>query len=160
MAMADPPDLPGDKNRRVCGRTRMRFVYVWRARPLLSTAFVSMSPIHVIRHHEPAGPFTEEEIRAQLSRGELTAADFAWREGMAEWQPLATVIALPTTPPPPAQAARRPPETARVSGAPDDRTDRVPGGLSRPADDHPQGRANPPDPGREGHPPRSPWGFS
>ena len=59
-----------------------------------------MSPIHVLRHGEPTGPFPEAEIHRQLTRGELTPADYAWREGMADWQPLAEVIALPSVPPP------------------------------------------------------------
>ena len=59
-----------------------------------------MSPIHVLRHGEPAGPFSEAEIQQLLARGELTPADHAWREGMADWQPLAQVVALPTAPPP------------------------------------------------------------
>ena len=80
-----------------------------------------MSIIHVLRHDEPAGPFSEEEIQAQLARGELTPADYAWREGMADWQPLAEVIALPGAPPSrpdghPARKKRRVPPAFAMAG--------------------------------------------
>lgn len=68
-----------------------------------------MSTIHVLRHGEPVGPFSEAEIHDQLSQGDLTPADYAWREGMADWQPLAEVVALPTEPPPPRASAPLPP---------------------------------------------------
>ena len=51
-----------------------------------------MSTIHVLRHDEHTGPFSEEEIEAQLARGELAPTDLAWREGMANWLPLAEIV--------------------------------------------------------------------
>ena len=82
-----------------------------------------MSPIHVLRHGEPIGPFPEAEIQRQLTRGELTPADYAWREGMADWQPLAEVIAQPTVPPP----APLPPSVAdQLKGRPSRKKRRVP----------------------------------
>ena len=77
-----------------------------------------MSAIHIIRHGEPAGPFSEAEIHDQLSRGDLTPADYAWREGMADWQPLAEVVVLPTEPPPVRPPAPEPPASRPVQSAP------------------------------------------
>ena len=71
-----------------------------------------MSTIHVLRHGEPVGPFSEAEIHDQLSSGDLTPADYAWREGMADWQPLAEVVVLPTEPPPVRAPAPEPPSAA------------------------------------------------
>ncbi|HCU85965.1 MAG TPA: hypothetical protein DGP39_00435, partial [Verrucomicrobiales bacterium] len=44
--------------------------------------------IFLVQDGEPDGPFTEEEIRAQLKSGELDAGTFATVEGMAEWKPV------------------------------------------------------------------------
>jgi hypothetical protein len=48
--------------------------------------------IHVVHNNEQIGPLTEEEIRQKLSAGELDQNDMAWKEGMAGWQPLRTVL--------------------------------------------------------------------
>ncbi len=85
-----------------------------------------MTPIYVLRHDEPTGPFSEEEVRRQLAGGELTSAEYAWRDGMAEWQPLAEVIALPTQPPPVPLPAVPPIPAARPEGGAGRRTRRVP----------------------------------
>ena len=77
-----------------------------------------MSTIHVLRHGEPAGPFSEAEIHDQLSRGDLTPADYAWRDGMADWRPLAEVVALPTEPPPVRASAPEPPAARPVRPTP------------------------------------------
>ena len=48
--------------------------------------------IHVSRNGQQLGIFAEEEARAKLAAGEIAGHDLAWREGMAEWQPLAVVL--------------------------------------------------------------------
>jgi hypothetical protein len=48
--------------------------------------------IHVVHNGEQIGPLIEEDIRQKLSAGELDPNDMAWREGMAGWQPLRTVL--------------------------------------------------------------------
>jgi hypothetical protein len=48
--------------------------------------------IHVVHNNEQIGPLTEEEIRQKLSAGELDQNDIAWKEGMAGWQPLRTIL--------------------------------------------------------------------
>ncbi len=55
----------------------------------------------ILVHHEgqPLGPYTEEEARAALLRGQLRASDLAWQEGSPSWVPLSTVLALAGAPP-------------------------------------------------------------
>ena len=64
-----------------------------------------MPHYHVSRAREPLGVFTQEEVLAKLSRGELLAGDFAWTEGMANWQPLASIFPPPGGAPPPMPSA-------------------------------------------------------
>ncbi len=40
---------------------------------------------HVSRGGQQFGPFSTDDVRAKLATGELTAADFVWKEGMAGW---------------------------------------------------------------------------
>jgi len=39
------------------------------------------------------GPVTEDQLRQMVATGTLTPDTLVWREGMAEWQPLASVVA-------------------------------------------------------------------
>lgn len=39
------------------------------------------------------GPVSEDELRQMVATGVLTPDTLVWREGMAEWQPLASVVA-------------------------------------------------------------------
>ena len=59
---------------------------------------------YVGKEGQQKGPFTDEDVRGMMSRGELAAADLVWKEGMAEWQPLSQVEdfaeVLATAPPP------------------------------------------------------------
>ena len=48
--------------------------------------------IHLSRAGQSLGQFTPEELRAGYAEGKFVAADLAWRDGMASWQPLAGVI--------------------------------------------------------------------
>lgn len=40
------------------------------------------------------GPVSEEELKAKISRGEVTGSDLVWREGMPEWRRVAAVREL------------------------------------------------------------------
>lgn len=58
------------------------------------------------------GPYSEAQIRQWLREGKFAADAVAWREGMADWVPLATLFppqaAPPAPPPPPAPPAPPP----------------------------------------------------
>ena len=52
------------------------------------------------------GPYTEEQIRNLIAAGTVAQTDLCWQEGMAEWQPLYTMlsfvqVAAAAVPPPP-----------------------------------------------------------
>ena len=49
---------------------------------------------HVGRGGQTSGPFSSDQLRAMVERGELTAGDLVWKEGMAEWVDCATVQGL------------------------------------------------------------------
>lgn len=59
--------------------------------------------IHVNRGATSLGEFSEDEVREGLRTGRFTPTDIAWREGMANWQPLSEFpqlgAAAPTAPP-------------------------------------------------------------
>lgn len=57
--------------------------------------------IHIARDGQRYGPYTEEQARAYLEQGQLLPNDLAWKEGMAEWQPLSDVLGLNAGGPPP-----------------------------------------------------------
>ncbi len=48
--------------------------------------------LYLAKKHE--GPFTKGEVAAKISQGLLTASTLVWKDGMAEWQPLSTVLEL------------------------------------------------------------------
>lgn len=50
--------------------------------------------IYVIQNNEQSGPHSEDEVRQKLTSGDLLPTDFAWKEGMSEWQPLANILHL------------------------------------------------------------------
>ena len=61
-----------------------------------------MPSIYLHLNGEQQGPYTEEQIRKALSEGQITSEVLAWREGLAEWQPLSAVSGLvPMVAPPP-----------------------------------------------------------
>lgn len=45
------------------------------------------------------GPYTEEEVRAMLARGDVAPADLVWKDGMADWRPAGQVPELGAAPP-------------------------------------------------------------
>ncbi|HUS36655.1 MAG TPA: DUF4339 domain-containing protein [Verrucomicrobiae bacterium] len=47
---------------------------------------------HYNLNGQQLGPVTEEQLRQMVAAGQLNAATLIWREGMAEWQPIAAVI--------------------------------------------------------------------
>ncbi|HMW77812.1 MAG TPA: DUF4339 domain-containing protein, partial [Rhodocyclaceae bacterium] len=49
-------------------------------------------PLFVASNGQQTGPFTADQIRQMLAGGSLKSSDLAWREGMAEWRPLAEVL--------------------------------------------------------------------
>lgn len=52
---------------------------------------------HVAQNGAQLGQLTEEDIISRMARGELTAGDLCWTEGMAKWQPLSTKFRVPLT---------------------------------------------------------------
>lgn len=56
--------------------------------------------IHVAVNGVQQPPAPEAVVRERLARGELKPTDLAWREGLAEWQPLAKLLGLQAGPPP------------------------------------------------------------
>jgi hypothetical protein len=56
-----------------------------------------MKEYHVIIQGVQSGPFPESTIQSMIFSGEVKQADLCWADGMAEWQPLHSVI----EPPPP-----------------------------------------------------------
>lgn len=48
--------------------------------------------IWIGRDGERHGPYKEEEVRQWLRSGQVKGSDLAWREGLADWQPLSTLF--------------------------------------------------------------------
>ncbi len=70
---------------------------------------------HVGKGGQQLGPFTAEDLRAKLASGEVAPSDLVWKEGMAQWTPLADVPEL--KPPQPALTLEAPaPEPAADAG--------------------------------------------
>jgi hypothetical protein len=68
-----------------------------------------MSPlIHIFQNNRQEGPFTAKQIHAMLNSGAVALITLAWKEGMAEWAPLNTVL-TPTPPTLPVAATPPPP---------------------------------------------------
>lgn len=68
--------------------------------------------IYLIKNNAQVGPYTEPQIRAMVSSGEVGRMDNAWHEGLSEWRPLNTVLNFNIPPPPPI-----PPQQAGDQGA-------------------------------------------
>src|SRR5688500_13407205 len=49
---------------------------------------------HVVVDQEQVGPLTVGEVQEKFSSGQVDADTYVWREGFADWQPLATVDAF------------------------------------------------------------------
>lgn len=48
--------------------------------------------IWIGRNGERHGPYKEEDVRAWLRSGQVSGSDLAWREGLADWQPLSVLF--------------------------------------------------------------------
>lgn len=59
--------------------------------------------IYLSRDGQTYGPYTEDQIRELFKSGHASPNDDAWEEGMADWKPLRSLIAIST--PPAARAA-------------------------------------------------------
>lgn len=59
---------------------------------------------HLVVDGEQVGPLSDAEVRARLTRGEVTGENYVWREGFSDWLRLATVPefsdAVPASPAP------------------------------------------------------------
>ena len=55
--------------------------------------------IWIGRNGERHGPYKEEDVRDWLRSGQVSGSDLAWREGLADWQPLSVLYpdAMPDT---------------------------------------------------------------
>ena len=61
--------------------------------------------IHLRRNGKTVGPYSLSEVERQLSAGEIAPDTLAWHDGLAEWQPVAEIVArltgrAPILPPP------------------------------------------------------------
>ena len=59
---------------------------------------------------EKLGPYTEAEVRQWMAEGRFGADALGWREGMASWAPLRSVIGGEAPPPPPQRPAAPQPQ--------------------------------------------------
>ena len=50
-----------------------------------------MATFHINRSGTSLGTFSEEDVRAGLRSGRFVGTDLGWRDGMANWQPLAQI---------------------------------------------------------------------
>jgi hypothetical protein len=65
-----------------------------------------MASYYIAKDGNQTGPFEEAEILRRIEEGVLSSNDRCWREGMADWRPIATVLCVvpqkPSPPPVPA----------------------------------------------------------
>jgi uncharacterized protein DUF4190/uncharacterized protein DUF4339 len=74
--------------------------------------------LYIGRNNQQLGPFSEDEVRQKLAAGELSLTDLAWREGMANWQPVASALGIvPAVPPPMLSAIPQPYVAPRPTSA-------------------------------------------
>lgn len=64
-----------------------------------------MADYYYALNGQQAGPVPEEQLTSLLQTGTINASTLVWRDGMADWQPLSTVLgpvaaAVPAQPPP------------------------------------------------------------
>ncbi|MGC4017215.1 MAG: DUF2569 family protein [Luteolibacter sp.] len=64
--------------------------------------------IHVQLDGDPSGPYHRDEIEALITSGRVTGETLAWTQGMATWQPLATLLPVSSEPATPAPATSIP----------------------------------------------------
>jgi hypothetical protein len=78
-----------------------------------------MSSYHIAKDGKPTGPIDEETIRQQIATGTLNQSDLCWCEGMADWQPIGTVLSFTVqTAAPPPIPVQPPPRTGATTSCP------------------------------------------
>jgi predicted Zn finger-like uncharacterized protein len=60
------------------------------------TSAPSENSWHIVVEGEQVGPLSASDVRARLSRGEITGETFIWREGLADWQKISGVSEFAT----------------------------------------------------------------
>jgi hypothetical protein len=93
--------------------------------------------VHVFHEEKQIGPYSLAAVREMLSAGGLSSAAMAWREGMADWQPIEQFLAAHPAPAviPVSSGAVRPavrsgPDYAAIAAA-SGKTKSEPSSLSR-----------------------------
>jgi len=57
--------------------------------------------IYLYLNDQQTGPYTEEQLRTMLVSGTINTEQLSWHEGLAEWQPLKTILSIAPIPSPP-----------------------------------------------------------
>ena len=74
----------------------------------MKTEIVSPMNTYILKNDQQTGPYDDADIQRGLATGRFTYDDLAWREGLAEWQPLGALYSrLPAAQPPPMAAPVR-----------------------------------------------------
>jgi hypothetical protein len=85
---------------------------------------------HVHDLGQQYGPFAKAEIVSMMAEGRISPAAHVWREGMAGWVPIATVIAVAPAPPMmPGYPPIAPPSYAPYQGQQIGASNRIPAGI-------------------------------
>ncbi|MGB8352784.1 MAG: response regulator, partial [Chthoniobacteraceae bacterium] len=66
----------------------------WLAGPPAVPEKVFVVQIYIYQIDRAVGPYTEEQLRVLVDAGAITKTEHAWHEGLAEWQPLDTIISF------------------------------------------------------------------
>jgi len=61
--------------------------------------------IYLYLNDQQTGPYTEEQLRTMLISGTINTEQLSWHEGLAEWQPLKTILSIAPIPTPPQRIA-------------------------------------------------------
>lgn len=75
-----------------------------------------MTKYHTLKDGQNFGPYSPAEIRSRLDSGELSPDDFVWTDGMPDWLPIRTILALFTASSPtlPTQVTVLPPASSHA----------------------------------------------
>lgn len=76
---------------------------------MLSPPWQGMETYHLVIRGQQAGPFSLEQIRQMLARGEIQPEQPAWRPGLPEWKPLSQLLSVNRGAAPPPLPAAAPP---------------------------------------------------
>jgi hypothetical protein len=86
------------KNKGLSAKEVMSAALEKNAEPAAATAAPAVAApsapptLYIARNGQQEGPLTEEQVRSEIAAGRLTMADLGWREGMADWAPLSTIL--------------------------------------------------------------------